>query len=447
MQSENKLESFKIIEWIKYRILYKLSFGKSRKYFFDKYCKQRDIYREIRSLNSNNSFSRFKNILFADKINENHHLVNKQILSEGKKNDFYSDYVILPNQSSPVSSVKSKNGIKILYIVDYLISSGGVETRLKKLFHYISKKGFKPIIMTSGFQEYKPLQEYINLRLDFYAENFNRLLFDIVEFEGIDIVEFQVKGIKYLKNIDFNRLRKICRTGLHIHGQVDINDIDFQCFDYAIRASSSWGNEIVRKIQHIPNWVQFVGGKWIFDKQDKALFISRLDTEKMPTLKSFINVCNSIGCRFDIAGNISSKNKEKVVRYLKGLDNCNYLGEIDTKDFLDRNINEYLFVGGVGQVAIEAASYGIPFLVCTHLDDYNYSRFIAKRNFDRLVENNFVININRWIPNDSYASVDYFRRCLSDNDFNEFNVLKQIKENISEEVVLPNYIKILENIA
>lgn len=316
---------------------------------------------------------------------------------------------------------------------------------MRKLCKYVDQHGFEPVILTTGSQEYKPLQRYANLRLNFYAKNFNELLLNLVKSEHIDFIEFQVKSVQYFNNIDFDSLRRVCRTGLHIHSKIDIGKIDLQWFDYVVRATSSWGDKQVGQIPQIPNWVESIKGGWSYQGQKKALFISRLDSEKFPTLLSFIGICRSIGCDFDIAGNISTRSnrvRHKIIGLLSKLDNCNYLNEIDTETFLEENVNKYLFVGGVGQVAVEAMSYSVPVLVCTHLVDYTYSRFITKENFNRFVENNFIVNINRWIPDDYQGTVDHFKQGISSN-FKEFDVTAELKERLIEKVVLKDYMHFL----
>ncbi|MCM1512364.1 MAG: hypothetical protein NC112_04545 [Oxalobacter formigenes] len=335
---------------------------------------------------------------------------------------------------------------KILYVVYDLASVGGTETRLGKQLKYLSEHNFKCMILTSRGNAFAPLVEYPNFKLTFEAENFTDLLIEILSLAHIDFIEFQVKEAEYLRKINYSKLRKHCKIGLCIHNNLDFNNIDFDWFDYILRANATFGYNFLEEIPHIPNWVEKTSLLWEYKNQKEALFISRLSNEKLPTLASFIKACNTIGCDFQIAGNIiKQKINTEINSLVDSLCEGQYIGPINTQDFLEKNSNDFLFIGGVGQVPIEAASFGIPALVCTHLEDFTYSRFVTKENIDDLITNNFVINTHRYIPDSHLGNISHFMDCIKNRYFLDFQVTREIEEKLLQESAMEKYLAILNN--
>lgn len=175
--------------------------------------------------------------------------------------------------------------------------------------------------------------------------------------------------------------------------------------DYCFFASS-YLNDLLglktrdgRPLPVIRNWIDSIMPKWSYAGQNRALFISRVDDEKFPTLKSFLRVCKDIGCDYEIAGDMNKPSRMK--NFIRDMEPGRFIGPVDTVRFLEQNANNYLFVGGVGQVSLEALSFGIPALVAAHHENHEYSRFVVRDNFDCLASNNFVIN--HFLPNDNIA--------------------------------------------
>lgn len=418
MHTNNKSKSFKIYSWLKYKILSKISFGRLRKHFTQSYKKQNKMLSEIKKIKKISPKTNLLNIILrANTINTELDIKNRLKIPQ------------------------KKNKTRILYVANSLSTIGGVENRLDKQCKYLSKAGYECLILTATPQECPPLKAYPNLNLIFYAENFSSILIDFVTTEKIDYVEFQAKDIDYLNNIDFNKLNKICIPGLCIHNAIEFETINKNWFRYIIRATSPWATDYIKDVRHIPNWIEKIQPKWKFNNQNKALFISRIDKEKLPTLKSFINACKTIGCNFDIAGPIQY-NKSKIQNILIN-EHSKYLGEINTINFLENKINHYLFIGGVGQVAIEAASYGIPALVCTHYDKYEYSRFVTKKNINDFIFSNFTIKHHP--PKDNSGTIQNFIKNINESTLNIYDTTKELEENLSEDIIVKKYISILKN--
>ena len=356
---------------------------------------------------------------------------------------------ILNNISNIISSSRSSLNTsaishkkKILYITDYLLEIGGTETRLLHLFDFMERNGYECIIMTGEGNYLTRIKKYRNITLNFNANNFQKHLHNFIKENNIDVIEFQAKGIDYFPNINFYELRKIVKVGLCIHNNLNFEKIHFNDFHYKFRTVSTMGHDFLEKIQRIPNWIVECHPIWRYKSQKRAIFISRLnDNEKAPTLKSFISICQRIGCDFSIAGNV--KGKTKTSEIVANLDEHHYIGVIDTLQYLQENADNVLFVGGVGQVPMEAASLGIPALVCTHHQDYTKSRFVTNENMNFMIENNFVINHH--IPQSESGNLSCFITAISRNDFTDFDVISSINEKLSENTVLEDYLTMINN--
>ena len=231
---------------------------------------------------------------------------------------------------------------------------------------------------------------------------------------------------KYFKNIDIVSLKKICRIGVTIHNYLNLPLEKFSHFDYKITSYDT-------NLKFIPNGVFTQKRQWKYLSQKEALLISRFSKEKLPTIESFVDFCAENKINPYLAGPLSDSEsriiKENLVlKY--NLNKSHFLGNINTIPFLRGNLHKYLFVGGVGQVVIEALSMGIPALVCSHAG-VHYSSFVNKNNFDKLHKNNFVINriagkinIFQELPDENYEYLpEYLLEKISFE--NSFSIYKE----------------------
>ncbi len=395
-----------------------MSLGKMRRHYHTKYKAQSRILDEFKRINYLPGLHPFRIARMQNAINDS-----------------------LDKENRIKITPKREGGRRILYVTDYLDIIGGTETRLEKQLRWLTKAGFECLIMVNRSQRCKLLECYPNLHLIFYAENFSSTLVTFVKYANIDFVEFQAKKIDYLSNVNFEELNNVCTTGLCIHSVIELDAIDFRWFTYVFRATSSWGEKQLEHVKHIPNWVEYAENQWNYSAQEKALFISRLDREKLPTLKSFIAACKKLGCNFEVAGPIQQSENTELNALLANIGSTRYLGMIDTRVFLNAHVNDYLFIGGVGQVSIEAAGYGIPSLICTHHANADFSRFVTQANFNDFVLRNFVIS--RWYPSDLNGDLEHFRRSLASATFDEFNVVDALRQKLSSEKILGDYIDML----
>ena len=337
-------------------------------------------------------------------------------------------------------------GRRILYITDSLEFVGGLETRLVKQINILRSSSLEIALLTQK-NTFRPSLDFINLHLDFYAPNFSDHLLSIVRHGRFDFVEFQCHGIDYISNIDLPLLKHYCKVGLAIHNEVKgINQAFINQMDYGLLAAyrdscSTLKTKNGKDIPIIRNWVNSVSPLWTYSSQDKALFISRLDDDKFPTLKSFLQVCEAVGCDYEIAGQI--RPQTIMGTFISNLKPDAYIGPVDTVRFLEKKADDYLFVGGVGQVPLEALSFGIPALVATHSEDYENSRFVVKDNFDRLLHRNFVIN--HFLPDYSAGNIGQFINDISTGNLDDYTDTTQLRIKCSAESAMNQYISLLDN--
>lgn len=353
---------------------------------------------------------------------------NRELLESNKK--------IIKNQLPVIPSSK-----RILYIVPALAKVGGVETRLRKQLTYLTSLGYQVAIMTWEGNACRSLLHYPNLTFCFSCENFTQVLAEFIEYGRFDIIEFQFKETDYLTNIDFRILNEKCQVGCCIHQIVNLDRIPFKSFDYAFTSLGKQENPVWDNIPRIPNWTDIIENTWCWNQQKKALFISRFDREKWSTLESFAKVCEELSCDFEIAGNITPKVSNQFNRFLSSHKNCTYIGEIDTENHLRNNSNRYLFIGGVGQVPLEALSFGIPALVSTHQADYLQSRFVTKQNLHILAKYNLVIK--KYLANTESGNIAHFQQSIQDKDFSEFSLCDEVRQYLSEESVMQKYLSLI----
>lgn len=165
--------------------------------------------------------------------------------------------------------------------------------------------------------------------------------------------------------------------------------------------------------------------------------MSRIDAEKLPTLKSFILVCAEYGIDFDVAGPVRSESS-KVMRRLSKLNIPaeKFIGPVDTVPFLLEKGKNYLFVGGVGQVALEAASIGMPVLIPTHTEIPSLSTFLTNENFDSLLKNNFTIKDSK----SREGNIKAFFASLREKHIDEFVARKKVESSCSEKAAMSKYV-------
>ncbi len=362
--------------------------------------------------------------------------------SDGLLKSIYNNS-LLPLNNETLSHLGSKTGRRILYVTQNLQAIGGVETRLAKQLNFFNPNILQGALLTEKNSFY-PLLKFPNFHLDFYAPNFLEHLIHIVHTGHFDFVEFQCHNLNYLKDIHLDLLKRYCKVGIAFHNKVADN---YQYFinqaDYCLRVSPFILPDVYisngETIPFIRNWVECIHPIWQYAKQKKALYIARLDNDKLPTLKNFVKICEILGYDYEIAGRLPPNTL--TANFMAELPTNSYIGPIDTVDFLSKHAANYLFVGGVGQVVLEALSFNIPALVLTHFDDYTLSRFVIQNQFLWFYQRNCVIKLD--IPDFEEGNIEQFIEDVKNENFIEYNNIDNLRAHCSEECTLNKYLSLL----
>ena len=286
---------------------------------------------------------------------------------------------------------------RVLFVVRSLESKGGLETRLNRFASELERRGVLPCFLVM-YHEYVPLKKYPTFQLNMNAPDFQHALETLVEDARISVVEFQLKWESFLEKFDWERMRSISRVGCTVHEACVLPWDVVDRMDYSIFVREK-NMDKVRNGHLVLNGVGKTESVWRYADQKKAVFISRLNEEKLPTLLSFCDFCRKNGLHGDIAAPLTPEAvriREYVIsRYGEG--NHTFLGAVTTDSFLREHGEEYLFCAGVGQVVLEGAAFGMPVLVCAHAG-MEHSTFLCEENFSLLRRRNFVITAGGDIP-------------------------------------------------
>lgn len=338
----------------------------------------------------------------------------------------------------------SKDRPIILYVLDALIETGGVERRFAMQFDWLMRHGIQPVLLIEE-QGYEPLRKYPCIRLMQSAPNAAKTLLEIVRQIRPLAVEFNMKGAKFFHDADLDELKKYTRVGAMLHGKVDAAQERLDRADY--RCSVRLHEMPYRHLDFVPNVVRFPTDIPAYRPEaKKALYIGRIDEEKLPTVKSFVEVCRRYGMDYEIAGFVHDV--FSVKRWAKSQAEGVLIGVINTREHLREHGHDYAFIGGVGQVVLEACASNLPCLVATHQTDPMRSAFVTKENLERLLEWNCVL---RACPEEVVAgNVKSFfnarKRALSGEEraLDDYFVRGRLMELRSEDEVWTKYLRLVE---
>lgn len=292
--------------------------------------------------------------------------------------------------------------------------------------------------MLTQANDFVKLQSFDNLHLRFDARNVWEGLLRIVRDGRFSVVEFQFKNpqLYYDLGTSVDELKRLARVGGCFHSRFKCVPSDFDALDYQIVVSDRL-LRLFPKGRTVPNWVPPRSVKLGVDLQSrKALFISRIDKEKLPTLKNFAALCAENGIDYDIAGPVRSDNA-KVRRRLGQLAIAKekFIGPIDTVPFLEAHGSAYLFASGVGQAALEAASLGLPVLIASHTTSAAQSTFLTSENFSGLLADNLTIKD----PTAEIGNAKAFFEAVRSGSIDGFLVLDPISKHCSESASMRLY--------
>lgn len=263
-------------------------------------------------------------------------------------------------------------------------------------------------------------------------------------------MEFQLKSPKLLHSINLNRLKSQARIGCTVHSRVRVQQEVLDQLDF--RATPNQAKELKNFVM-IPNVVAFpevvpqyrVGPR----KAWKALYVGRLDKVKLTTIRNFVELCCKHHIKFELAGPLSKQ--EEVLSYVENLPQGSLIGEIDTRAYLEEHGSEYLFVGGVGQVPLEAAAVNLPAWVSPDVEDYNRGAFLTANNLENLRQWNCTIKPGK-IPEElAPGNAEEFFEAVGMASVSGdlcslevFRVREALRAQLSEDVVWGQYLRLIE---
>ena len=314
------------------------------------------------------------------------HLFSRRLPTKFRIADLQNDLADTANIHQ-IEKIPDRDQKRVLFVLDYLMIAGGVERRLELQFDWLKCHGIQPILLTEKM-DYAPLAKYPILRFFEYAPNAQAKLVELIKWSKASVVEFNMKSSRLLHDLDIATLKQYVRIGCMIHGEIEASPAQLNILDY--RCSSRDKPDYFQNVTPIPNVDEFPDQIPDYDaRSNKALYIGRVDLDKLKTVQSFVKICQNHNLQFEIAGPLHPQ--REVVQYVEHIGADHFIGHIDTRSFLQEHGNEYAFISGVGQIPLEAAAANLPTLIPTHSDDASLSVFLSSENLDVLLDWNCVL--------------------------------------------------------
>lgn len=373
------------------------------------------------------------------------HLFSRQLPTKFRIADLQNDMADMANLRQ-LEKLPDRDQKRVLFVLDYLMIAGGVERRLELQFDWLKRHGIQPILVAEKM-EYAPLAKYPVLRFFGYAPNAQAKLVELIQWSKASVVEFNMKGCCLLHDLDIATVKQFARIGCMIHGEIEASQAQLNILDY--RCSSRDKPAYFQNVTPIPNVVEFPAQLPRYDaRSNKALYIGRIDSDKLKTVQSFVRVCQNHNLQFELAGPLYPQ--REVVQYVERIGSDHFIGQIDTRSFLQEHGKEYAFIAGVGQIPLEAAAANLPTLIPTHSDDASQSVFLSSENLDVLLDWNCVL---RRMPKDFLVQpnlADFFearskvlaKQCGIEQ-LNSYRLRKALQARRNAEEIWGKYVGIL----
>lgn len=279
----------------------------------------------------------------------------------------------------------------VLFVSRSFLARGGVETRVRKYASVWNKLGYR-VYIASVWEEGSGRD--VSFFLTSCAAKNDKLLKTVVKKRNIRVIEWQAGGPEP-PLFDLSLLQKQgVRTGVMVHAARKEWDFAYLRNTHYKACSSPVQVRraaLLARVPVLPNAVERRPAVWRYAGQQKAVIISRISEDKLPSLAAFIRLCQCRGLAYDIAGPVDSEPARKTKQSLQaqfGIKEAQFIGGVSAEDFLAAHAGEYLFVGGVGQVILEAGQLGFPCLVAG-LAGAEHSCFVSRTNFRTLYGYNF----------------------------------------------------------
>lgn len=296
--------------------------------------------------------------------------------------------------NSFVDSYKADSKPVVVYVFDYLFTAGGVETRTAEYISHLTDLGYRVIVLSSK-NDHQELKLYDNCYINFRGGNAQECMEKLLKKISVKYLEFHFKSEEILHNLDLEPLRSKTKIGCSIHNVVNAEYLSHHHFDYITIVSELLKKKYIKELPSavvLPNAVNLASSVYQYPKtkEHKAIIISRLCKEKLPTIEAFIIFCQNNKIIPHIAGPVSGrKDIRKTLLKKYNLKESNFLGLVDIS-ILSNKLGEYLFVGGVGQVILQSGILGYPIFLASHLGIKD-SLFVRPENISFFSGNNFTI--------------------------------------------------------
>ena len=244
---------------------------------------------------------------------------------------------------------------------------------------------------------------------------------------------------------DINELKKYARLGCTIHNLYvnkylnKINSLDYSIIVSQYMYCNHYTN--IKNAIVIQNGldIQDSDTQWKFNNQNTAILVSRIAKDKLKSIECFIKYCRKYGFEFKIAGN--EYLSDKLTTRLKQtyhLPDDTFIGGVNTREYLKNNIDNILFVGGVGLVILESLFLGIPSFCCSAWWGKNYS-FITKDNISLF--DNFTIRNSSVVCKKRQKKYN-----LELNNLDNYDVQKFVFEKRNFKTLFQKYLNIIEGV-
>lgn len=347
-----------------------------------------------------------------------------------------------------ISKSKQEHFRKIVFIIDGVLQkTGGVEIRLLKTLNFLESQGFLPVIVATQ-NDCEQLFKYPLIKFSF--ENILSLKIFVKFIKKIhpEYVEFQIKSpspkiLPYICNPQIKALKTITKMGILFHSQqYFLLEKQIKHFDNILSVGTDWlkrFKNLQYKIYKIPNYILPQKNTWLYSGQTTVLFVSRLEgKDKTQHICNLILLCKEYNFNIDVAGIGKQSFIENAKKFAKNNNvTVNFIGEINTLEYLNKNLNKILFVAGVGQVIFEATSFNIPALVISHHKNPDSSNFVTKDNVQKITAYNCVLNKLKL----SGQGVKEFVTDIP-NNLEKYKVKDYIEKNYSIEKIMNIYMNV-----
>lgn len=340
--------------------------------------------------------------------------------------------------------LRSRGGVPgVLFVSRSFLAHGGVETRVRKYSSVWKKRGYR-VYIASVWEDCSggDVSFFLTRNISFN----NWLLRYIIYKQNIRIVEWQAGGPEPpLFSLSLLRLSGV-RAGVIIHAARKEWNFNYVQHAEYVACSSRIQTQrapLLAGACVLPNAVDYRSSVWQYAGQQKSVIISRISQDKIPSLTAFIRLCQNWGVAYDIAGPVAGACAQNIKQSLQtsfGIKEEQFIGGVSTEDFLAAHAADYLFVGGVGQVILEAGQLGFPCLMAS-LAGVEHSCFVTRGRFQTCYGYNF----SPWMPAEleevktfcAAQSDDW--RALRSGKTEQFDISGLVRRHAGLEEILKRY--------